>query len=127
MSPDCFNHLLSLVEPFIRKSDTIFRKSISVIKRLAFGLRFLATGDSQQTLSYSFQIGRATVGKIVSETYKAIYSALKKKHLPYPKCDDDWLHISEQFEEMWNMPHTIGYIDGKHIRMKYPKLSRNRH
>ena len=25
------------------------------------------------------------------------------------------------------MPHTIGYIDGKHIRMKYPKLSRNRH
>ena len=127
MSPDCFNHLLSLVEPLIRKSDTRFRKSISAIESLAFALRFLATGDSQQTLSYSFQIGGATVGKIVSETYEAIYSALKEKYLSYPKCDNDWLHISEQFEEMWNMPHTIGYIDGKHIRMEYPKLSRNLH
>ena len=50
MSPDCFNHLLSLVEPLIRKSDTRFRKSISAIESLAFALRFLATGDSQQTL-----------------------------------------------------------------------------
>ena len=41
----------------------------------------------------------------------------------YPKCGDDWLYISEQLEEMWNMPYTIGCIDGKHIRMECPKLS----
>ena len=104
MSPDRFNHLLSLVEPLIRKSDTRFRKSISAGERLALTLRFLANGNSQQTLSYSF---RVTVSKIVSETYEVIYSALKGKYLSYPKCEDDWLHISEQFEEMWNMPHTI--------------------
>ena len=123
MSPDRFNHLLSLVEPLIRKSDTRFRKSISASERLALTLRFLATGDSQQTLSYSFRIGKATVSKIVSETCEAIYSALKEKYLSYPKCEDDWLHISEQFEEMWNMPHTIGCIDDKHIRIECPKLS----
>ena len=123
MSPDRFNHLLSLVEPLIRKSDTRFRKSISASERLALTLRFLATGDSQQTLSYSFRIGKATVSKIVSETCEAIYSALKEKYLSCAKCEDYWLHISEQFEEMWNMPHTIGCIDDKHIRIECPKLS----
>ena len=122
MSPDRFNHLLSLVEPLIRKSDTRFRKSISASERLALTLRILATGDSQQTLSYSFRIGKATVSKTVSETCEAIYSALKE-YLSYTKCEDDWLHISEQFEEIWNMLHTIGCIDGKHIRIECPKLS----
>ena len=85
-------------------------------------LRFLATGDSQQTLSYSFRIREATVIKIVSETCEAIYSALKQKYLSYPKCEDNWLHILEQSEEMWNMSHTIRCTDGKHIRTECPKL-----
>ena len=101
MSPDRVNHLLSLVEPLIRKSDARFRKSISTSERLALTLRFLAIGDSQQTLTYSFRIGRAAVSKDVTDTCKAIYSALKEKYLSYPNCEDDWLHISEQFEEIW--------------------------
>ena len=81
MLPDHFNHLLSLVEPLIKKSDTRFQKSISASERLALILRFLTTGDSKQTLSYSFQIGRATASKIVSETWEEIYSALKEKYV----------------------------------------------
>ena len=80
MSPDRFNHLLSLVEPLIRESHTKFRKSISASERLALTLRFLAIGDSQQTLSYSFRIERATVSKTVCEKCEAIYSTLKKKY-----------------------------------------------
>ena len=64
MLPDRFNHLLFIVEPLIIKSDTMFRKSISVSERplaLTWQLFLLATGAFQQTLSYSFRIGRATV------------------------------------------------------------------
>ena len=27
----------------------------------------------------------------------------------------------QQFEDTWNMAHTIGEIDGKHVRVKYKK------
>ena len=36
---------------------------------------------------------------------------------------EERLEVSKKFEEVWNMPHFIGCIDGKHIRVKCPKLS----
>ena len=47
MSPERFQHLLSLVRPLIEKEDIKFRKAISPAERLAITLRFLATDDSQ--------------------------------------------------------------------------------
>ena len=40
-----------------------------------------------------------------------------------PSLADDWLAISKEFEEVWNMPHVIGAIDGKHVRIQCPKKS----
>ena len=33
-----------------------------------------------------------------------------------------WLKISNQFEELCNMPHAVGALDRKHIRTECPKL-----
>ena len=66
MSPERFQHLLDLVRPQIENKVTKFRKAISAAERLAITLRFLATGDSQQTLSFSFRVGKATASKIVA-------------------------------------------------------------
>ena len=121
--PERFQHLLDLVRLHIEKEDTKFRKAISAAKRLAITLRFLATGDSQQTLSFSFRVGKATVSKIVAETSDAIYSVLKETYLSSPKTKEDWLRIAQEFEDKWNMPHTVGCIDVKHVRIECPKLS----
>lgn len=123
MSPDRFQHLLSLVCPIIAKKDTNMRKAIPAAERLAITLRFLATGDSQQTLSFSFRVGKSTISKIVTETCDAIYMVLKDKYMSPPKNEEEWLNISKQFKEVWNMPNVIGCIDGKHIRIECPKLS----
>ena len=40
-----------------------------------------------------------------------------------PSTQEEWLSISKQFQEMWDMPHVIGAIDGKHIRIECPKRS----
>ena len=123
MSPDRFDALLNLVRPSIEKRDTVFRKAITAEERLALTLRFLASGNDQQSLSFSYRIGKATVSKIVSETSEAIYNALKDKYILSPRNAEDWINISKGFYNDWNMPHTIGCIDGKHIRIECPKLS----
>ena len=48
---------------------------------------------------------------------------MKEKYLSAPHTKEEWLKISQQFEENWNMPHTIGCIDGKHICIVCPKLT----
>ena len=123
MSPNRFQHLLGLVSPLISKKDTNMQKVITTEERLALTLRFLATGDSQQSLSFSFRIGKATVSRIMAETCDTIYEVLKDAYLSVPKTKDDWLKISQDFEEKWNMPHAVGCIDCKHIRIECPKLT----
>ena len=123
MTPERFDHLLSLVRPKIEKQDTHLRKAIKAEARLALTLQFLASGESQQSLSYSFRIGRTTVSQIVSETCSAIFHSLKEPYLKCPKSPEDWKTIARKFEESWNFPHVVGAIDGKHIRIQCPQLS----
>ena len=86
---------LHLVKDKIAKENTRFRKSISVEERLVLTLRYLATGMSQQSLSFAFRIGKSTVGKILAETYQELYDSLKDTYLRAPTTPHDWLRISE--------------------------------
>ena len=123
MSPERFEHLLSLVGPIISKRNTHLRESISAEQRLVITLRFLSSGDAQQSLSYLFRIVKTTVSNIISETCSAIYDQLKETYMHTPKSEKDWLKIASEFEELWNMPHVIGAIDGKHIRIQCPTFT----
>ena len=38
---------------------------------------FLACGENQQTLNFSFRIGKLTVSMIIAERIEAIYSSLR--------------------------------------------------
>ena len=73
MSPERFRHLLSLVEPKMYKQSTAFRRVIPTVECLALIVRFLATADAQQSLSFSFRIGKALVSKAIKENFHAIY------------------------------------------------------
>ena len=123
MSPQRFEHLLSLVGPVIQKENTHFRESISAEQRLVITIRYLSSGDAQQSLCYSFRLGKSTISSIIGETSIAIYDQLKENYLRAPNSEEDWLRISKTFEEIWNMPNVIGAIDGKHVRMQCPKFS----
>ena len=45
ISPQRFDHFLTLVGPRIKKNDTNFRKTISPAELLVIILRFLASGE----------------------------------------------------------------------------------
>lgn len=55
MASEDFEFLLGKIGPKIMKRDTHLRKAVSIEKRLAVTLRFLATGDSFTSLQYTFE------------------------------------------------------------------------
>ena len=121
MSPERFEDLLTLVGPFTAKKPCRSRNSISEAERLMVTLRYLATGDSQQSHSFLFHIGKSTISNLLRETCEAIWHALKEKYLNVPSTTSDWRRIAKEFEDEWNFPNCIGAIDGKHIMMDCPK------
>lgn len=40
-----------------------------------------------------------------------------------PSTEEEWLHVSKLFHDRWNMPHVLGALDGKHVRITKPKKS----
>ena len=99
MSPERYGHLLRLVSPLIKKQDTNLRKAILAGERLAVTLRFLASGESQQSLSFAYRIGKSTLSRILRETCDAIFSVLKDPYLKPPSPKDDWKNIEKDFRD----------------------------
>ncbi|KYN06577.1 Putative nuclease HARBI1 [Cyphomyrmex costatus] len=119
MTPTQFENLLSLVAPFITK-QTVIREPISAAERLCLTIRFLASGDSMSSISYQYLIGLTTISNIIEETCHIIWTCLQKEVLPSYLNEENWLNISNDFENKWNFNHCIGAIDGKHVLIQCP-------
>ncbi|XP_031339861.1 protein ALP1-like [Photinus pyralis] len=122
MSEECFNILLSKIGPQLKKQDTHWRKSITPREQLAVCLRYLATGDSLKTISFSYRLGHSTVYKIVMDTCKVITERLLNEMLPKPTTEM-WKSIANDFFTLWNFPNCLGALDGKHIIIQAPPNS----
>lgn len=125
MSAESFQYLLNVVGPKIEKKSTNFRKPIPASERLCLTIHYLAYGNSQQSISFSYRVGKSTVSEIVNETYSAIWDSLREIYVKAPGTPEDWRKISQEFESWWNLPHCIGAINRKHIRIKSPLKSRS--
>ena len=123
MSPERLEHLLGLVGPLIQKKDTNLRKAIPAAERLMLTMRFLASGDSQVSLSYLFRMGKKSVSRIVSETSEAIIQVLLQDYMSPPETEEQWKNIAQEFGDLWQFPHVVGAIDGKHVVIEAPAKS----
>ena len=77
-------------------------------------------GESFQSLSFQFRIGKATVGEIIIEVCDAIYHALKTEFLQTPNETAKWKESADLFHSRWNIPNNLGAIDGKRIVLQKP-------
>ena len=60
-----------------------------------------------------------TICKFVPQVCKAILKEFQQEYLVCPTDPEDWKKI----EERWNVPQSVGAIDGKHIAIKKPRKS----
>lgn len=77
MTSTDFEVLLEMVGPAIAKQDTILRNAVGPDIRLAITLRYLSTGDSYASLSYTFRVSKQLISNIVPEVCKELIKALK--------------------------------------------------
>ena len=127
MTSQRFEHLLSLVGPHLQRTTTKMREPISPAERLVLTLRFLASGDSQQSLCFSFRISWAAICTILSETCEKIWQVLSSSYVRAPSTVLEWTKITKELFDIWDMPHCIGATDGKHIAVKCPAKSDSLH
>ena len=86
-------------------------------------MRYLASRESQQSLSFTFIISRIAIRNFLADTYEKIWKTLSDTYVRVPSSEIGWLTISDGFLEEWNVVHCIGAIDGKHIVIQCPKNS----
>ena len=88
----------------LRGKKKRIREGIGPAEILTPTLRYLASGNGQQSLGFPYRIGKATVSNIIHETLTAIWSVLKDRYLRPPEKQADWLRISNKFKTVWNLP-----------------------
>lgn len=84
-----------------------------------FNFRYLATGNSFASLSFSFRLGATTIRSIVRSTCEVLWTVLQPSEMPIPTFEK-WKEVADGFFAKWNFPMCIGALDGKHIRLKKP-------
>ena len=107
MTPQRFERLLSLVGPHLQRTTTKMREPISRAERLILTLRFLASGDSEESLCFSFRISRAAICTILSETCEKLWEVLSSSYVRTPSTVLEWKKISKEFFNTWGMLHCI--------------------
>ncbi len=76
MSPEDFEFLLSRIGHRIQKKDTHLRKAVSPMERLLITLRFLASGESYEDLSFLARVSPQAISYIVIDVCRALIGYL---------------------------------------------------
>ena len=88
--------LLEKVTPYFRKKTTHLRLTISPEEKVALTLRFLATGESYQSLMYQHRVCGKAISKFIPEVADAIFNVLKDEYLKFPQSKQEWFEISRE-------------------------------
>ncbi|XP_077299877.1 uncharacterized protein LOC143922195 [Arctopsyche grandis] len=117
MSSLDFDDLVNKIGPIISRQDTILRLAISVKERLLVTLRFLATGDSYNSMMQLFNISKQAISAMIPEVCAAL--AMKLQHeIKLPTKEEQWQDIASEFYSRWKFPHCAGVVDGRHITLQ---------
>ncbi|GBM41119.1 hypothetical protein AVEN_82013-1 [Araneus ventricosus] len=123
MDVDSFEFLLEEIQLIIKRMDTYMGQCISAGERLALTLRYLATGETQTSLSFQFRIAQNTIsGKIPAECMD-ISQVLQNEFMKVPDCPEEGRKVAIYFLGIWNIPMCSGALDGKHISITPPPKS----
>ena len=116
-----FTFLLDSIGREIYHPDTSMRCAISIERRLALTLYFLASTAEYRTIANLFGVSRSFVCICVKDVCRAITNLLSKV-ISFPQ-GDQLLHVIDGYDRKWGFPMCAGAIDGTHIPILAPTES----
>ena len=103
-----FEFILSKISDLISPKERLAgTRSIESYERLALTLRYLATGESFQSLSFQYRISMSTISYIVKGCCKAVVERLTPDLIKVSATKAEWHNVSKRFEDRWNYPHKM--------------------
>ena len=97
-------------------------QEVSVEKRVAIALWFLATPAEYRTIAHLFGVARSTVCEIVHKTCQAIVTVLLRKYIKFLSVEQVNSAV-DGFKTKWGVPQCVGAINGSHIPISAPALN----
>lgn len=88
MNEESFNELLGMLDPILQRQDTKMRNALQLSLKLEITLRYLATGDSFETLSKMFRVPQGSISLFLPE----ILDNIKEKLSSFIKVSDHSLY-----------------------------------
>lgn len=67
-------------------------------------------------------MGTSTICDLVKEVMEVLWTVLCPIHMPIP-TQENLFDIAQDFYLLWDLPHCIGAIDGRHVRISRPDNS----
>lgn len=93
-----------------------------IIYLLSFYFRYLATGNTQISMSFSFRISPQSISVILREVMQTICKILGPIYLP-KLSEENWTKNEEGYSKIWNFPNACGAMDGKNIKIRSLRFS----
>jgi len=119
VSKNTFHFLLDELRADLERQDTEMRKAVTVRRKVALFLYYLASTDSYRSLGNLFGLSRAFVCICLRQVSEAILKKLKPKYISFPK-GDELVQVIAHYKERWGFPMCAGAIDGTHIAIATP-------
>ena len=119
MPKKVFKELFKRLKKRLKKRHVV-RKPLSVGLKLVLTLRYLASGASYSSMRFHWRLPHNTISCVVREVCTALVEELTDEMMKFPTNEEEWEKIAKDFYEIWDFPHVLGAIDGKHVAMKAP-------
>ena len=88
---------------------------IDPANRFSVTLQYLVTGNAFSTISHSYRMNDASVGRIVKGTCNVLWKRLSEEgFIKQADSTTGWINIAKEHEKYWNFPNCVYAIDEKH-------------